>query len=257
MSGRNDERAHGGYQTLLAILAILAFWTILHFALRSAIIPSPWQTGAAFLRILPILSRHLLASLGRIAAAIAAAGSAGSAIGLWTGLSRRADALVSPIVYLLYPVPKIAFLPVLMLLFGLGNLPKVLLIVFIIVFQFVIATRDGVREIPRELYYSVRSLGLGQAGLYRHLILPAVLPRIITSLRITFGVSVSVLFFGESFATENGIGYFIMNAWLLADYVEMFAGILALSLLGLFIFQLIDLLERRFCRWALVSRPAA
>lgn len=258
MENARQDRPLGRYlRTLLAVLVVLAFWTIMHFAIRSAIIPSPWLTAAAFIRNLPILALHLGASLGRIAAAIAVATLLGSAIGLWIGLSRMADELVSPLVYLLYPLPKIAFLPILMLLFGLGNLPKVLLIVMIIIFQYILATRDGVREIPRELFYSVRSLGLSQADFYRHLILPAVLPRIITSLRLSFGVSVSVLFFGESFATDHGIGYYIMNNWLLADYVGMFAGILALSLLGIIIFKLIDMLEKRLCRWVLVSRPHA
>ena len=241
-------------RTLQAAVIILAFWTVMHFSVRSAIIPSPWLTAITLVRILPDLGLHLLASLGRITAAIALSAILGSAIGLWTGISRRADELASPLVYLLYPLPKIAFLPILMLLFGLGNLPKILLIVIIIIFQFILAARDGVREIPRELIYSVRSLGLNRAGLYRHLFLPAVLPRVITSLRISFGVSVSVLFFGESFATTYGIGYFIMNSWLMVDYVAMFAGILALSLTGLVVFMLIDLLEGSLCRWVRIGR---
>ena len=82
-----------------------------------------------------------------------------------------------------------------------------------------------------------------------HLILPAVMPKIITSLRISVGVSISILFFGENFATTYGIGYFIMNSWMMVNYVEMFSGIIALSIMGLFIFKLIDLLEKRFCGW--------
>jgi NitT/TauT family transport system permease protein len=68
-------------------------------------------------------------------------------------------------------------------------------------------------------------------------------------MRISIGVSISVLFFAENFATKWGIGYFIMNSWLLVDYTAMFSGILALSLLGLIMFSLIDMLDKKFCSW--------
>jgi NitT/TauT family transport system permease protein len=141
-----------------------------------------------------------------------------------------------------------------MILFGLGNAPKIILIVIIILFQIIIAARDGVREIPAGLFHSVGSLGLNRLDLYRHLILPAVLPKIITAIRISIGVSISVLFFGESFATQFGIGYFIMNSWMMVNYVEMFSGILVLGLAGLALFKLVDLIEGRLCRWIRIGK---
>lgn len=237
-------------KTLYAFLTVLFFWYLLHFAVGPSTIPSPYRTIVNFIEIFPgTLCLHLLVSLGRISAAIIISLIFGSIIGLWIGMSKKADALVSPVVYILYPLPKIAFLPILMILFGLGNAPKIMLIVIIIIFQIIIAARDGVQEIPKELFYSVLSLGLSRVELYRHLILPAVLPKIITALRISVGVSISILFFGENFATTYGIGYFIMNSWLMVNYVEMFSGILALSILGLVLFKLIDLLENRLCAW--------
>jgi NitT/TauT family transport system permease protein len=128
------------------------------------------------------------------------------------------------------------------------------LIVIIIIFQIIVAARDGVKEIPKELFYSVMSLGLNRMQVYRHLVLPSVLPKIITALRISVGVSISVLFFGENFATTYGIGYFIMNSWMMVNYVEMFSGILALSIMGYLIFKFIDMLEDRFCRWIKIGK---
>lgn len=242
-------------RTLYAGLCLVVFWTLLHFAIGSSIIPSPWQTFLNFISIFPgTLVPHLLVSFGRITAALLISLLLGSAIGLWIGLNTRADHWITPIIYLLYPLPKIAFLPILMILFGLGNAPKIILIVIIIIFQIIIAARDGVREIPTELFHSVYSLGLAKGEVYRHLILPAVMPKIITAVRISIGVSISVLFFGESFATTYGIGYFIMNSWLMVNYVEMFSGILALSLLGLVLFSLVDWLERRTCRWNRIGK---
>jgi NitT/TauT family transport system permease protein len=123
------------------------------------------------------------------------------------------------------------------------------LVIAIIIFQIQIAVRDAIKEIPKGLFYSVRTLGLSRLQIYRHLIIPAILPRLFSSLRITIGISISVLFFSENFATVYGIGYFIMNTFTVLHYEEMFAGILGLSLMGLLIFKFIDLLERKFCPW--------
>lgn len=237
-------------KTLYGIFIVVLFWYILHLTVSSSAIPSPYKTILNFIEIFPgTLSLHLLVSLARITTAVLVSLILGSLIGLWIGMSEKADELITPIVYILYPLPKIAFLPILMILFGLGNTPKVVLIIIIIIFQIIVAARDGVREIPKELFYSVASLGLNKVQTYRHLIIPAVLPKIITALRISVGVSISVLFFGENFATTYGIGYFIMNSWLMVNYVEMFSGILALSIMGFLIFKIIDILENKLCRW--------
>jgi NitT/TauT family transport system permease protein len=222
----------------------------MHLALKSNIIPGPYETIVAFVQLIQgDLLLHVFTSLFRITAAVVISMSIGVPLGLWIGLKKQADAVISPIVYILYPIPKIAFLPVFMILFGLGNSSKIILIITIILFQIILAARDGVKEIPVELYYSVRSLGLSQRQTYMDLVVPAVLPKILSALRVSIGVSIAVLFFGENFATTYGIGYFIMNCWIMVDYVQMFAGILALSIMGMLIFKLIDLLERKLCPW--------
>lgn len=242
-------------KTIYGALVVILFWYILHLTVGSSAIPSPYNTFLNFIEIFPsVLSLHLLVSLGRILVAISISLILGSLIGVWIGMSQRADELITPIVYILYPLPKIAFLPILMILFGLGNTPKIVLIIIIIIFQIIVAARDGVKEIPKELFYSIMSLGLNKIEIYRHLVLPAVLPKIITALRISVGVSISVLFFGENFATTYGIGYFIMNSWMMVNYVEMFSGILALSIMGLLIFKLIDTLENKLCRWIRIGK---
>ena len=96
---------------------------------------------------------------------------------------------------------------------------------------------------------ALRSLGGRRRDLFRHILLPALLPRIFSSLRMNLGTSIAVLFLAETFATRKGIGWFIMDAWSRLAYGEMFAGIMALSLSGLILFFLIDLAESRLCRW--------
>ena len=203
------------FKALYGFIVVLLLWYFLHITVQSNAIPSPFQTILNFIEIFPgELSIHLLVSFLRILVAILISLVAGSLIGLWIGMSKKADELVSPVVYILYPIPKIAFLPILMILFGLGNTPKIVLIITIVIFQIIVAVRDGVKEIPKELFYSVVSLGLNKLQIYRHLIVPYVLPKIITAIRISVGVSISVLFYGENFATTYGIGYFIMDSWI-------------------------------------------
>jgi NitT/TauT family transport system permease protein len=195
---------------------------------------------------------HVIISIFRITAAIGISLGIGVPFGMWLGLSKRADALISPVAYILYPIPKVAFLPLFMLLFGLGNSSKIILIISIIVFQIILTVRDGVKEIPMELHYSIKTLGLSRWQVYMNLVLPAVLPKIISALRVSIGVSIATLFFSENFATTYGIGYFIMNCWVMVDYTQMFAGIFAMSIMGILIFTAIDVMEKKLCPWSLV-----
>ncbi|MGI6112939.1 MAG: ABC transporter permease [Mahellales bacterium] len=237
-------------KTLYGALIIIILWYILHFAIASSIVPSPHETIINFIKILPDpLLFHLAASLGRILAAVAVSLVIGVAIGLWIGMNERADKFFSPVLYILYPLPKIALLPIFMILFGLGNTSKIILIIVILVFQIVVTTRGGVKELTKELFLSARSLGMNRVQLYRHLVIPAVLPKIITALRISIGTSIAVLFFSENYAATYGIGYFIMNRWSMVNYVEMFSGILGLSVLGFGLFKLIDFAEEKLCIW--------
>lgn len=237
-------------KTLVGVLIVLILWAILHAAIGSRIIPGPVETISEFFKLMTgTLLLHLFSSIFRIAAAIVISMGIGVPLGLWTGLSKRADSVVTPVAYILYPIPKVAFLPLFMLLFGLGNSSKILLILSIIVFQIILAVRDGVKEIPRDLFDSVKSLGLNRWQIYTNLVIPAVLPKILSALRVSIGVSIATLFFSENYATTYGIGYFIMNSWVMVDYVGMFAGILAMSMMGTFIFKSVDLMERKICPW--------
>ncbi|MFZ5353079.1 MAG: ABC transporter permease [Bacillota bacterium] len=238
------------FKTIYAASVLILFWYLLHFLLQSGIIPSPYDTFMNFISIFPEkLFLHLLYSLWRVAAAVGISLLLGVSFGLWLGLKDKADKFFSPIVYLLYPIPKIAFLPVFMIFFGLGDLSKIILITAIIIFQIIVTARDSVKELTKELFYSAKSLGMNTKQIYLHVIIPAVLPKILTALRISVGTSIAVLFLGENFATTYGIGYFIMNSWTMVNYVEMFSGIIALSLMGMLLFKLIDLVEDRLCLW--------
>jgi NitT/TauT family transport system permease protein len=254
MPGRRGGRMKGRYRTIYGLTVIVLIWYILHLVIRSNIIPSPYTTVVEFMRLAREgMLRHVLYSFLRIFAAISVSMILGVTLGLLAGTNKTADAIVSPIAYILYPLPKIAFLPVFMILFGLGDITKIILITTIIFFQIMLAARDGVKEIPAELAFSMRSLGLDRQQTYIHLVLPSVLPKIISALRVSIGISIAALFFSENFATQYGIGYFIMNCWIMADYVRMFAGILMLSIMGAILFKLTDLAEKALCPWIFIK----
>lgn len=239
---------------LLGSLIILIVWYVFHYTVDSRVIPSPTLTIITFIQL---LGGNLLLDVGmslyRIMISLILAILIGLPAGLFIGMNKVADRILSPVVYILYPIPKIAFLPVFMMLLGLGDAPKLVLIITIIIFPILLAVRDGVKEIPEDLFHSVRTLGLNSKMIFTNLIIPAILSKMISSLRVSIGISLSALFFCENFATTYGLGYFIMNAWSKVNYTEMFAGILALSLLGFIIFNGIDLIEKKLCPWMFLN----
>ncbi|SFL54427.1 ABC transporter permease [Halanaerobium salsuginis] len=242
------------FSTFYALVFVFFSWVILYFWLDSNIIASPLLVAVTFSKILvPELLPNLLFSIFRILSAVIISLVLGVSIGVLTGLYTRIDKYLAPLIYLLYPIPKIAFLPVFMLLFGLGNLSKVIILIAIIIFQIIVTTRDGVRNIDSKYFASARSLGMGSKDIYFQLVLPAILPGILTALRITVGTSIAVLFFAENFAVHYGIGYYIMNSWSMVNYPKMYCGIIAVSLLGYFLFKVIDFLEIKFCSWQKVN----
>lgn len=238
------------HPTLYGLLSVLCLWWLLSVVVHSSVIPSPYVAITKFIFLFPTeLWKHLAISLYRIFLSLLIALAIGIPLGLFCGLNTLMDRLLSPITYILYPLPKVAFLPIFMIFFGIGDASKVTLMVSIIVFQVFLAARDGVKEIPNSLFQSMDSLGLSSIDRLKHLIFPAMLPKLFSALRVSLGISIATLFFAENYATTYGIGYLVMNAWSMVDYSKMFAGIIGLSLMGLLLFQLIDFLERKCCPW--------
>ena len=236
---------------IAAMLVFAALWQIASLGLNRSFLPGPAESAAALVRLglEGKLRRHALASLFRIIWALIASAVPAAALGLAAGRSPKLNRLISPVIYLLHPLPKAAFLPVIMLFFGLGETSKIFLVAFIIFSQILVGIRDAAKQVPGEYMDSVRSLGAGGIALFRHVIVPAVLPGFFTSLRVSLGTAVAVLFLAETFASESGLGYLIVDAWTRIAYTEMYAAILALSILGLLLFLITDLAERIFCPW--------
>lgn len=236
----------------LAVIGLLIAWQIAAWLLRQPILPGPLAVFQAFGRELfqGTLLGHLLASLWRVFASTLLSIATAAPAGLVLGQSRRLNALLSPVIYLLYPIPKVVFVPIVLLFFGIGDLPKIVIIFLILFFQILVLVRDQAASIRPELIQSVRSLGAGRRALFRFVYLPASLPAILTALRQSVGTAVAVLYVAELFATQRGLGYYIYySGSTLFDYPAMYAGILALSLMGLGLYFAVDWLEKKLCPW--------
>jgi len=234
---------------LYSLVIIVTFWWFLALLDQRSIIPTPIMTFVYLGEHFNAILLHLVFSLWRITLAIIATLILGSTIGILSARINTLDKLVTPLLYALYPIPKIAFLPLLMLFFGLGNLSKVLLVSLILFFQIAISVRDGVKNIPEGYFMSLKMYQATPFQRYRHIILPALMPQLFTAIRVSVGTSISVLFFAENYATSHGIGYYIMDSWLKLNYTAMFSGIVAISLMGTLIFAFLDYLEAHLCKW--------
>ncbi len=235
---------------LYSTLIVVVVWYLVHLS-DLKFIPSPLETLAFIISEWDQLIIHISISLYRFLLAIAITIICGGLLGVILGRSQNMDTFLSPIIYKLYPIPKIAFLPILILLLGIGNGSKIALIVLILFFQTVLSIRGAVKNIPELYFTSMQTLSPTEAQVYKHVVLPAILPAILTVLRLSVGTGLSILFFSENYATRYGIGYYIMDSWLKLDYVGMFSGIVIISLMGSILFGLIDLLENKLCPWNL------
>jgi ABC-type nitrate/sulfonate/bicarbonate transport system permease component len=238
-----------------AVIAVLVVWQLGAWALDSRALPGPVPALTAFFTAFwSDLAPHLAVSTWRVVAATALGTVLAVPLGLWLGRSQRADAVAAPVIFLTYPIPKVVFLPVLLVILGLGDASKIVLITLIVFFQLLVTARDAARAIPAGSVLSVRSLGAGELDVFRHVVVPAALPDIFTALRIGTGTAVAVLFLAESIGGTTGLGYYIVDAWGRLAYDAMFAGILGMALLGVVIYELLELAEARLCRWTRVER---
>ncbi|MGA9532477.1 MAG: ABC transporter permease [Anaerolineales bacterium] len=236
---------------LWAALAIGLVWLLLAVVVDQPILPGPLIVVQTFLQELPKdLGLHFVVSLWRVLASMGLSVLLAVPAGLALGQSDRLNKLFSPLIYLLFPVPKVVLVPIVLLFFGVGDLPKILIVFMILFFQILVLVRDQAAGLRAELLYSVRSLGAGRRALFRFVYLPASLPAILTALRQSIGTAVAVLYVAELFATNLGLGYYIyFNGSTALNYPKMYAGVLAMSLLGLGLYFIADWLHQRLCPW--------
>lgn len=242
-----------------SILVVLFVWWLLSFLVgtfvsghRGSILPGPAAAVQAIRDNFTLLSRHFVASAYRLCLGLFISLVVGASIGLVVGYEDFLDSLVSPILYLLYPIPKVVFLPMILVLLGLSDFARVFFVALVVVFQILLATRDAAKNLSEEWVSVVRSFQGSKFQIYRHVVLPATLPAILSSLRISVGIGVAALYLAETSYANSGLGYYISSTWKVFAYADVFSGIVALAFLGLVLYWIIDFVERLACEWQFV-----
>lgn len=231
----------------LIIAGFFGIWQIAAMLLDSPLLPT-FSATAVNLFTSGGLFIHLAYSLMRMFSGLALAIAAGLPLGILAGRSRRGR-LISIPSYFIHPVPKTLFIPLILFALGIGEFSKILLVALSIVFQIILSTRDAVKAIPKEYYTSISTLGSDKGAELRFVTLPAALPSLFSTLRVSLGIAAAVLFFAEYFGTEYGMGFYIMDSRTRINFTDLYSGILALSLMMLSLFRLLRFTENQLCRW--------
>jgi NitT/TauT family transport system permease protein len=245
-----DKRNNRFITITVSVLALLLAWDLLARLLGNPALPGPLPSFTAFIEEMPAgLWQHFIISSYRVVVSLVLSLALALPIGMLLGREERLDRYLAPIIYLVYPVPKVVFLPVLMVLLGIGDVSKITLITLVVFFQILVPIRDAARGINVAVINSIKSLGASKWHIYKHVVLPAVLPEMLTSLRVASGTAIAILFFSETIVSQEGLGYYLLDAWSRYDFLEMFAGVIAMGLMGFIIYMLLDYIEHKACKW--------
>ncbi len=232
------------------LIIFTLLWFVASIFVNSNALPSPFKVYANLPKELDkTMLIHTLTSLARLSTALIISIVIGLFVGGLMGRFEKVNNSLYPLVYFTYPIPKTALLPVIMILFGLGESSKITLIVLITVFQMIVSVRDAVANIDKEYFMPLYSLGATEGQIIKNVTIHAILPALLTSIRLSIGTALSILFFAENYGTSYGLGYYIQECWSRIDYLSMYAGIMMISFIGFALFILIDMLENKFCNW--------
>jgi NitT/TauT family transport system permease protein len=241
----------------VAIGAVLiAVWWILVIVTQSVIFPTPLQviTGMGELIEDGSLWGDIAASLFRVGAGFLLAVLFAIPLGLWMGWVRGAYAGLNPVFQMLRPISPIAWIPIAILWFGVGNLSPIFLIFISSVFPMVVQTTAGVHAIERRYLRAAENFGVSRYTLFKQVVIPAVLPQIIVGMRIGLGVAWLVVVAAEMIALHSGLGYLIIDSRNAGNrYDLVIAGMIVIGLIGLMLDGAMRLLEgHKLVRWRYV-----
>ncbi len=240
-------------RTAFPLLLVVAAWEIAARAglARPIFLPAfstvLGQVGPLFMS--GDIVEPLLRSVGRALVGMVLAGVFGIAIGIAMARVRWLDWLLDPLISIAYPAPKIAFVPIFVLWFGIGDLSKVLLVAFTCVFSMIIAAYDGARSVNLVLLWSARSMGATPRHLLWRVVLPGALPAILSGLRVTMPVALIIAFTAEMVAGGGGVGAALMYAQRFFETPTVFVYILLMLLTGMAVDALMVRLRHRILRW--------
>ena len=236
---------------LFVLLIVLAEWGTRAGWISALTLPRPSDVLSTFVALVQSgrFADHMAPSLMRLAVGAAIGVSLGVAIGTMIGLFSLARAGLVPLVAALFPIPKIALLPLFVIWFGIGEASKYALIAFGCFTPTVVATYGAVDNVDRTLIRMGQSFGLSWVSIVRKIVLPGAMPGILSGLRISLAIAIILLVAAEMIGAEFGIGAYILEAGSLYDLERLFVGVVILSCLGVTVNAAIGWIEARVLRW--------
>ena len=238
---------------LVLISALIAIWWAAVAATQSVIFPTPWAVDTGTLELLKdgTLRRHIGASLMRVGAGFGLAVCVAVPLGLWMGWVAGAYRTLNPLFQILRPISPIAWIPIAILWFGVGDASPIYLIFISSVFPMVVQTTVGVHTIEKRYLRAAENFGVSRRTLFRQVVIPAVLPQIIVGMRIGLGVAWLVVVAAEMIALRSGLGYMIMDSRNAGNrYDLVIAGMIIIGLIGLSLDTTMRALEgTKWARW--------
>ena len=252
-----DKRIPDVVYSVGAIVLLLVLWYV---GSRSSLIkpgylPTPEELGSTFVDLVKNgyqgqpLTQHIGISLFRTLTGFALGVVVGVPIGLLAGYSRRAGAMISPIMAFIRPIPPIAFIPMAVLYFGLGEVGKIVLI-FFVSFNYVQANAQaGAANFPIAYRRAAETLGLSKAQTFYRIVLPGALPQIFTGLKVALALSWAVVVAAELVGAQSGLGFMISDAALLFRIPVVFIGIALIGAIGLLLNLTLNLIEAKIVHW--------
>lgn len=193
--------------------------------------------------------QQIFASVGRALAGFALAVVIGVPVGIWIGRSPFFDAVISPFLTFMRPIPPIALVPLFTFYFGIGETSKVTLIFLTAFLYLVVNTASGVKGVPEDLVLAAQSLGLSARQIFFRVIIPAASAQILTGMRISMTLSWTLVVAAELIAAQVGLGFMIMDATTFYRIPYVFIGIITIGIIGLLLEGLLLLAEKRFLHW--------
>lgn len=237
---------------LLIALLIAAWWAAIHIT-QSVIFPKPWQVVTGTMELIEdgTLWDHIGASLMRVGTGFSLAMLLAIPLGLWMGWVRGAFDTLNPLFQMLRPISPIAWIPLAILWFGVGNASPIFLIFIASVFPMIVQTTAGVHTIERRYLRAADNFGVSRRALFTQVVIPAVLPQIIVGMRIGVGVAWLVVVAAEMIALRSGLGYLIIDSRNAGNrYDLVIAGMIIIGIIGLLLDGLMRMLEQlRIVRW--------
>ncbi len=231
---------------------MLIFWYLVSIIAGTDAVPYPHLVMVRLIQTIPKVAVHFFASFKRLIIGLVVSICFGVIIGIKLGLKPRLSEVVSPLVQALHPIPKSALTPVFIVLFGIGELSKILLIIAIAIIPIILSVRDAIKTIDQNFFYTSENMELTTKTFYKSFIIPAILPAVLTAIKIAIGTSIAVLYLSESIAATAGLGYYI-GATSGISNIDMFVGIMLLSMLGSFLIILVEVIERKYCYWVTIK----